>query len=128
MKNYNQWNNVKQSLDKRENRPTIKEREIWWCSIGLNIGYEIYGKDQDFVRPVLIIKKFSETSFLGVPMTTSQKKGYYRYGYRVKDKDGFLVFDQLRNFDAKRLMDKIITVPEADFEKIKRALRARLKL
>ena len=35
------------------------EREIWWASLGENIGFEQNGKDENFSRPVLILKKFN---------------------------------------------------------------------
>ena len=47
--------------------PTIKERDIWWCSIGVNIGDEIDGKNELFHRPVLILKKFSSELCLVAP-------------------------------------------------------------
>lgn len=52
----------------RDERPSklFNEGEIWWCSIGMNIGVEIYGKGGRFTRPVLIFKKFTANSFLGV--------------------------------------------------------------
>ena len=41
-KDFQGWHTLKQNLDKRQSTsvPTIKEREIWWCSIGVNVGDE----------------------------------------------------------------------------------------
>lgn len=34
----------------------FKEREIWWCKVGVSVGCEM-DKRQNFLRPVLILKK-----------------------------------------------------------------------
>ena len=70
-KDFDNWGVVKKRLNCIRNLRTFNEREIWWCSVGLNIGYEIYGKNELFNRPVLIIKKFSSSIFLGLPLTSN---------------------------------------------------------
>jgi len=72
-KDFEKWNQLKQRLDAIKNPPFFNEREIWWCSIGINIGYEVYGKGTLFTRPVLIIKKRSANTFIGIPMSTKLK-------------------------------------------------------
>ena len=58
---YNKWNIKKQNIHFLDNRDIyFKEGDIWWCSIGLNIGDESYGKGRDFRRPILIFKKLSK--------------------------------------------------------------------
>ena len=47
-KNFDDWNLVKKNLDKNCSNPTFQKREIWWCSIGLNIGHEENGKNKDY--------------------------------------------------------------------------------
>lgn len=37
------WANTKYFLNKKENRSTVRERQIYWCSIGYNIGHEENG-------------------------------------------------------------------------------------
>ncbi|HJV33298.1 MAG TPA: hypothetical protein VJ694_04695, partial [Patescibacteria group bacterium] len=48
----------------------FEEREIWWSSLGENIGSEDNGKHDIFVRPVIILKKFSRALSLAIPVTT----------------------------------------------------------
>ena len=38
-------------------------------SIGKNIGYETLGKQELFLRPVLVYKKLSKSTFVGIPLT-----------------------------------------------------------
>ncbi len=40
------------------------EGQIWWAALGKNIGYEIDGKNENFNRPVLIIKNIPSTCAL----------------------------------------------------------------
>lgn len=56
-KDFDNWTQIKKGLDTEHKIPFFNEREIWWCSLGVNIGYEIYGKGYVFSRPVLILKK-----------------------------------------------------------------------
>jgi hypothetical protein len=53
----------------------FKEREVWWCSIGLNVGDEEFGKGVQFARPVLVFKKLSANLFLGLPLSGQPKEG-----------------------------------------------------
>ena len=62
MKNFDQWNEVKKETDTNVALPLFKEREIYNAKIGENIGFEQSGKGDEFVRPVLILKKLSVVS------------------------------------------------------------------
>lgn len=37
----------------------FKERQIWWASIGQNIGVEANGKNKKYERPVIILKNLT---------------------------------------------------------------------
>jgi len=73
-KDFAGWNTLKQNLDNRQNAsvPTIEEREIWWCSIGINVGDEEDGHNALYNRPVLVVRKFNTRIFWGVAMTTQR--------------------------------------------------------
>jgi len=53
MKKHNEWNEVKKELDIQTKKIIFKERDIFWTSIGENIGYEQNGKGEIFSRPEL---------------------------------------------------------------------------
>ena len=57
-KDFDKWNELKKKIDTREdieeNEIFIKNRQIWWCSIGLNVGSEQNGHGEVFERPVLV--------------------------------------------------------------------------
>jgi len=44
-------------------RPFFHGREIWFCAIGANIRFEQDGSGTEFLRPVVIIKKFNKEVF-----------------------------------------------------------------
>lgn len=81
----------------------------------MNVGFEVLGKGASFSRPVLILRKFNKNTFLGIPMTTSEKKGYFRYPYTLGGEDGYLLLDQVRAFDIKRLEDLIARMHPNEF-------------
>jgi hypothetical protein len=37
--------------------PFYHKREIWWCSLGVNVGFEQDGTGTNYDRPVLVICK-----------------------------------------------------------------------
>ena len=116
MKEFDKWNEVKKKTDKNKNVPMIKEGEICWCKIGINIGNETLGKGEQFNRPILIIKKFSSDTFWGVPLTSKIKKGsWYHY---LKNQDRTLILNQMRLFDRKRLQSRISEIPHNQLQEV----------
>ncbi len=42
IKDFDSWNNEKQNIEKYfPNEISFHEKEIWWCSIGINIGDDL---------------------------------------------------------------------------------------
>ena len=107
--------------------PTFQEREIWWCSVGVNIGHEMDDKNQFYNRPVLIVRKFNPHIFFGVPLTTKIKQNPYYFPMRFKDREQCVMLSQLRLWDGKRLTHKMGQLPDDQFEAVKQALRRLLK-
>lgn len=124
LKNLDVWSHLKGVLhiqDKEQHQyKDIHERDIVWCSVGLNIGYEIYGKGELFNRPVLVYKKISSELFIGLPFTKKIKKrtGWYFYS----DKEGCIVFEQIRTFSVKRAQSRHKKISKRDFNAITQAL------
>lgn len=126
-KDFENWHRVKQALDERSNRPTFREREIWWFNIGINIGHEEDGKGLYATRPVLVIRKFNRRLFWGVPLTTQIKeKSHYRR-IHFKDREQCVILSQLRLWDANRLKSKMGQLPHTQFDEIKIELRRMLR-
>lgn len=126
-KDFEDWHRVKQRLDARHPIPIFHEREIWWCSMGVNIGFEVYGKGPSFSRPVLIVRKFSPATFLGIPLSTKTKNSEFYYPITFQGQTTSAVFDQMRTMDGRRLADFMVKLPDVQFRTIKNALLATLK-
>lgn len=110
MKEFDAWNRVKKATDGAldETRPYFHDGEIWWVRLGVNVGYEIDGKSREFTRPVIVLKKYNQYSFLAVPLTTTQRPSPYRLPIgMVEGKPASVTLSQLRNIDSKRLVRKI---------------------
>ncbi len=120
-KDYDKWNNKKKDLNKRVLPDSFffLDREIWWTSTGVNIGNEIDGKHDNFERPVLILKKFNENSFIGLPITSQKNKRDLKYTILYKGELNYILLNQIRSYSSNRLLRLIRRLGEVEFELIK---------
>src|SRR3989338_4942574 len=72
-KDFKKWHKRKENLHNDKLRSFFHEREVWWCSLGTNIGFEQDGKGEKFVRPVLVFKKFNNEICWAVPLSLQIK-------------------------------------------------------
>ncbi len=108
MLEYDRWNKKKQNINNSNlNKIYFREREIWWCSIGLNVGFEENGKGELFNRPVLVLKKYGTQIFIGIPISNTKKSGSFYFHIKIKDNKSNCLLTHLRLFDARRLTQKI---------------------
>ncbi len=114
------WFRLKLKLWRKEDRVLFKQRELWWCSLGVNLGEEIFGKGTKFTRPVLIFKKFTSNSFLGLPFTSQSKKGSWYVEIKQKGRKSCVMLNQARILDKKRLSNRIGTLDDSDFQKVQK--------
>ena len=123
MKDFNKWNKEKKDLEMKE-RDTLwfHEREIWWCSIGLNLGDEQDGKNEMFERPVLIVKKFNKKICWILPMTTKNKSGTYYHQILYEGKVFSIVLSQIRLVSIKRFRRFIRKISPYQFKIIQKKI------
>lgn len=119
IKSFKEWFNLKISLWNKESKVVFKQGDIWWCSLGVNLGEEIFGKGLKFTRPILVFRKFTGNSFLGLPLTTQEKHGSWYVEIETKGVRRWALLNQARVLDKKRLTNKISEVDKVDFQKIK---------
>lgn len=122
-KDFDGWHRLKEELDLLHRPPTFQQREIWWCSIGVNIGHEANGKSRLCNRPVLIVRKFNAHIFLGGPLTTQIKANAYYLPIHFKGQQQCVTLSQLRLWDGKRLTHKLGKLSVEHFETVRKALR-----
>jgi len=111
---------LKIKLWTKDGRIVFRQGDIWWCSLGFNIGEEIFGKGAKFTRPVLIFKKFTANSFMGLPLTTQGRNGSWYVEINTGGVKRWVLLNQARILDKKRLTIKISSISKADFERVKR--------
>jgi len=119
-KDFDKWNELKKQLNGFDKAKFyFIEREVWWCSLGVNIGFEQDGKHENFERPVLIIKTFNKEVLWVIPLTSRRKKNKYYYEFDYKNQPQTAILSQIRLISSKRLLRKIWTFPKKDFKKVK---------
>ena len=107
-KDFDRWNKLKKSIDAADDqRLYFHEGDFWWVHLGVNVGYEIDGKQREFSRPVVVLRKYNQYSFLALPLTTNEKPSKWRVAIGdVTGRQAFAVLSQLRNIDSRRLIEK----------------------
>jgi mRNA interferase MazF len=122
-KDFDNWNKRKKALNERGNAPFFHEREIWWCALGKNVGFEQDGKGKKFARPVLVFKKFNNQLFWALPLSTKIKANKFYAPVNLPDGlERAAILSQIRLIDAKRLLDKVDTLSTDNYRGIKKAL------
>ena len=121
-KDFTTWNTTKEELHNGKINFRFRERDIFFMYVGVNVGFEQDG-DKNFLRPVLVYKKFNKHVFLGIPLTSKVKddKFHYEFNY-IEDTRSFAILSQLKLFDIKRAKYKNGSIKENDFFKLQEKL------
>jgi len=115
LKGFDAWNVRKKIIDQPETTsdkdkvPQFSEREVWWCALGVNVGFEQDGKGEQFTRPVLILRKFGKAMFFGVPLTSQPRDDIFHFNIGEIE-DGVVPrasLTQSRMLSANRLVSRI---------------------
>lgn len=120
IKLFKEWFKLKADLWNKPSKVIFKQGDIWWCSLGMNIGEEVIGKGDKFTRPVLIFRKFTSNSFLGLPLTKQEKKGTWYVEISIHKEKRWVMLNQARVLDKKRLTSRIGALDNTDLEKVKK--------
>jgi mRNA interferase MazF len=96
----------------------FEEREIWWASLGENIGSEANGKNVHFERPVVVLKKLSRDMLLAIPTTTKVKNGTWYHRFHFAGHERRAMLSQVRAISSKRLVRKMGALTLMDFKSL----------
>jgi mRNA interferase MazF len=130
VKDYKEWHDLKSEIENNGQEKKFREREIWWCSLGENIGFEQDGKHEKFERPVLVLRKFNNGMFFGLPLTSKVKEDRFHFGFNIKTKNtageveeqrSFAMLSQMRLFSSKRMIRRIVRINENVFDSIEKS-------
>lgn len=127
-KDFDGWNKLKKYVNTKPDNFGVHEREIWWTSLGVNVGVEIDGKHKVFERPALIIRKFNRQMVWVLPTTSVNKDERFYEKFLFNGTEYFAVLTQLRTVSTKRLVRKVGMMPKSDFERVVERVRGFLKI
>lgn len=122
IKQFLEWIGLKEKLHLiRFQPPYVNEGDIWWASIGENIGSEINGKNKLFSRPVVILKKLSHGFYFIVPTTTKLRSGSWYVEFTQRGIKMQACLHQSRSIDYRRLSNKLGRLDDIDIAKVQKS-------
>ena len=127
-KDFNAWNNKKIETEIEKRNVIFYEREVWWCITGINLGVEIDGKHELFLRPSIVVRKFNKDMALVIPTTTQDKNNKYYLRVTGEDMKTYnACLSQIRTISTKRLIRKIGTITNEDYVNLTERLSIMVK-
>lgn len=122
IKNFLDWFQLKPKLDQNQKYPKFEEGDVWWCHLGSNIGYEEDGKGDKLLRPVIILHKFNNRLFYGLPTSTKIKDNKFYFQMTIKNKQVSVLLSQMKAIDVKRLMYKKAKISDNELNILKKQM------
>jgi mRNA interferase MazF len=120
MKQFLLWSGLKEKLHNLSHQsPLVSQGDIWWASVGENVGSEINGKSRLFSRPVIVFKKLAHGFYFVIPTTTQTRQGTWFVPFRQQEKDMVACLHQARAMDYRRLSSKLGTLDDEDLNRIR---------
>lgn len=120
LQNFVDWTKLKIRIHCSNKKLFPRARQIWWVSLGQNVGVEINGKSETFERPVLILRRFNDDSCLVLPISSKIKKGNYYFEFVNNNGDVNIInYSQIRTVSTKRMIRMVGVLDEEIFNKIK---------
>ena len=118
-KQFNDWNSLKQTLNTNKINFQFRQKDIYFMSIGKNIGFEQSGHGENFKRPVLVYKKFNKYVFLGIPLTSKIKEDKFHTEFEYKKGTrSFAILSQIRLYDIRRALYHDGKISKQYFKKV----------
>ena len=125
MKQFRLWIGLKERLDDSTHRPPlVSQGDIWWASVGENIGSEISGKSGQFSRPVIVLKKLAHGFYFVIPTTTRTHHGTWYVPFRQHEREMMACLHQARAIDYRRLSSKLGTLDDRDLGRVREGFAA----
>jgi mRNA-degrading endonuclease toxin of MazEF toxin-antitoxin module len=123
-KDFNSWNTVKQNIEATHGRKFYHERDVWWCSLGVNVGSEQDGTGVLHDRPVLVLRAFGRNTCFVVPLSSSSKTHPLRVPVgSIQDRVAVALVSQMRVIDTKRLIYKVGRIDSVTSEAVRKAVK-----
>jgi mRNA-degrading endonuclease toxin of MazEF toxin-antitoxin module len=119
IKDFEKWNTLKKNINKEERKINVRKGEIRWVAFGVNIGMEIDGKGDSFLRPALILDCVGSGIALVIPITSGLKinPGYLEFEW--KEHTDSLCIHHIKSISTKRILKRAGKVSEGKLGEIK---------
>jgi mRNA interferase MazF len=119
VKEFDKWTVQKKILSGKAGATKyVKSGDVWWCALGVNIAHEQDGKDAEFVRPVLILKRFNQRLVLIVPLTHGTSQQNFAVSFTTRETHVLLV-NQIRALSTNRLLRRAFRLPDRKFDSVR---------
>ncbi|MEK7640467.1 MAG: type II toxin-antitoxin system PemK/MazF family toxin [Patescibacteria group bacterium] len=125
-KDFDSWLAIKKQVNATEGRAFAHPREIWWCSLGVNVGAETDGKNDNFERPVIVMKVYNKETLLVLPITSKPKNDVFHHKIITEQKVTWVKLTQSRVISNKRLLRKVDVLGEEEFKTLKETWKTSL--
>lgn len=135
VKDFDGWNEYKKNLEQQKpvtyesssKKYFHKPGEVWFCSIGINLGVEYCGKNQHYERPILILKKIGRR-IICIPLTSRKPPNsnfYIDLSYRIKGKaiESYALIYEVKTIDAVRLQRRLKRISDKKLNHVKEKIR-----
>jgi|ERR1035437_1322257 mRNA interferase MazF len=124
-KKFEKWFICKPKIESKSilARTFFKEGQIWWCSLGVNVGIEIDGKNNDFERPVLVFQIFNSFHLLVIPISSESRNDRFHISVNIFDKKPTVILSQIRAVSSKRLLRKLTQLTPEEFKMIRNRIK-----
>lgn len=122
-KDFQRWHDKKRHIEHDRPRIFFHEQELWSCYLGENIGFEQDGRGDEFLRPIVVVKKFNNEVLWAIPLTKAEKKNQYYFSFPLNGKTSVAILSQIRLVDAKRLKYKMGNMRTDNFKTLKYKIR-----
>jgi len=103
----------------------INQYDIFWIDLNPTIGHEIKK-----IRPCVVLSpdemNFNINTIIIAPMTTKSRNYPTRIKITFNRKNGWIVLDQIRTINKKRLREKAGHLKEAEITEVKSILKKML--
>jgi mRNA interferase MazF len=123
-KDFDTWSTHKKTLHQYGENRFYREGEVWWCALGVNIGTEQDGTGTNFDRPIVVVRAFNRSMFLGVALTGKVREGpFYMPLGLIGGREASAILSQVRLIDTRRLIRRIDTLDAPIFTQLRARLR-----
>jgi mRNA interferase MazF len=120
---FKEWTKLKIRIHVNDKLFYFREKEIWWASLGANIGFEQNGKNENYERPIMVVRKFNKDVLWALPLTTKFREGIFYYDLSPTGNKSTLILSQMRLISSKRLIRKLGIIPAGHFNKIREKIK-----